>query len=163
VAQERPRGHAPLRRLTPRLPERLGQRRAVGDRGDAEHDPAGQVVADRAAVHELVDGEADRQAAADQERRDRREERPDEPRAAMAERVLGIGRPAGAPQRHREHDLVRGVGDGMCGLGEQRGRPGQQAGRQLRDGDHHVGGERNGDAAAVALAAVGAERRRRVA
>src|SRR5207248_4778771 len=54
--------------------------------------------------------------------------------------------------RDAEQYFVRRIGQGMTGFGQQRGRPGEQAGRQFRRGDDEIGGERDGNGAgALAL------------
>jgi hypothetical protein len=56
----------------------LEQRDPVGREGDRQNDPSDEIPLDGSAGEEFADGESDRHAAADQERRDRRDERPHE-------------------------------------------------------------------------------------
>jgi hypothetical protein len=98
VAQEGPRRPSPPRRFPARLAQRLTERGTVGYGRDAQHHPGRAEVVDGSAVDELVDREADRQAAADQERRDGGEKGPHEADPAVAERMVRVGRPVGAAQ-----------------------------------------------------------------
>jgi hypothetical protein len=110
---------------------------------------------------ELADGESDRHAAADQERRDRRDEYPQESCTPVAERVPGIRRAAPMPQRHPEKQLVDGVRGRVSGLRKESGGTRRQAGGELRRGHDEVRQQRDRDAAFISPALAGSDRRER--
>jgi hypothetical protein len=92
-------------------------------------------------VNALVERE-DRAAG---EEHDRNHERVEVPLAAEPEWVLlglRLGRPA-PPQQ--EQGLIGAVGDGVHGLGQHRGRPGDGERDELRGRDAQVRGERGQD------------------
>jgi hypothetical protein len=80
----------PERGLPSRLREALQQRGSLGGECDGENDPCDEIPFDRGPYEKLADGERDRQTAADQERRDRGDERPQEPSTAVAEGMHGV-------------------------------------------------------------------------
>jgi len=73
---------------------------------------------------ELRNGHEDGQAAADQKRRDRGHEGPEESLASVAEGMRGVCRLAITVEADREKDLVHGVGGGVGGLGKHSGGSG---------------------------------------
>ena len=64
------------------------------------------------------------------------------PAGAEAERMLLRRGPGGPAASHEQQDLITGVRDRVHGLGQHRGGPGEQEGRELDQGDAEVGGER---------------------
>jgi hypothetical protein len=74
-------------------------------------------------MDEIIDREADRQAAADQKRRDRSEEGPKEADSAVAQRMIRIRRPLRSPEGETEQQLVVRIRDRMRGLGESAEEP----------------------------------------
>ena len=80
----------PQRSLPSRLREALEQRGSLGDERDRENDPRDEIPFDRGPHEKFADGERDRQTAADQERRDRGDERPQETGTAVAEGMHGV-------------------------------------------------------------------------
>ncbi len=163
LAEVRERREVPGTRLAPRLPQGPRERRPVRKRRNREHDRGDAQAVELTAAHEVVDRERDRNAAADHEREDRGEERPEEALATVPERVLQVRRALRAAERHQEQHLVDGVGGRVNGLREHRGRSRYQAGEELRGGDDRVGGERDHDALAAAAAPGYADGRGRLA
>jgi hypothetical protein len=85
----------------------------------------------------------DRDRRAGDEHEDRREQRPEEPLAPVAEGVLLVGGPGAERERDEEEELVDRVRGRVDRLGEQRGGAAQEAGDELRGGDHGVRRERD--------------------
>ena len=96
---------------------------------------------------ELSNCQGDGHAAADQKRRDRSHESPQESLAPMSEGVRFVRRLAVTAQPDGEEQLVHGVGGGVGGLGKHAGRSGDESGNQLRNPDDDVGQERDDDGA----------------
>ena len=99
------------------------------------------------ACPELSNGHGDREAAADQEGRDRGEETPEESLASVAERMRRVRGLAGAAQPDGQEHLVHRVGGGVRGLGEHAGGSGGEPGNQLRRRDDDVGQKRDDESA----------------
>ena len=131
-------------RLGPRLPQRPHPGRALRRQSDDERDPGDEEAAGGlAAAHDLGDAVAAREHRAGHEHRDRRDEGPQEALLPVAE-GLPFARLAPAERdRGQQEDLVGGVGERVGGLGEERGRPADQAAPELRDRDQRV--RREGD------------------
>ena len=107
----------PKRRLPPRRREACEQRDPVGRECDRKDDPADEELVDARSMLQLVNREGDRDATADQEREDRRQEGPEKTGTAVAERMYGIGGSLGPAQGDPEHHLVDRVGSGVGCLG----------------------------------------------
>ena len=99
---------------------------------------------------QLVDALVDREEAADREQDDRHDERVDVALAAVAERVLAVGRFLRLAAAEQQQQLVAGVGEGVDALGEHRGRAREEPRDELGQGDAHVRQERRDDRLAAA-------------
>src|SRR5204862_6885571 len=96
---------------------------------------------------ELLDGDGDGEAAANQKRRDRGHEGPGESLAARAEGMLRVRGLTGTVEPNGEKDFVRRVGGGVRRLGQHAARAGNEPRYELRDRDDDVGKERDDDGA----------------
>src|SRR5205814_8788087 len=79
-----------LGRLAARLPHALQPGHPVRGERDRQNDPRREAAGHRVACPELSNGHGDREAAADQEGRDRGEETPEESLASVAERMRRV-------------------------------------------------------------------------
>src|SRR5258706_16317451 len=100
-------------------------------------------------MDEIMDREADRQAAADQKRRDRSEEGPKEAGSAVAERMIRIRWPLRSPEGETEQQLAVGIRERMRGLGEKRRGARDQSSAELRRGNDQVRCKRDDQAETV--------------
>ncbi|HEY2264572.1 MAG TPA: hypothetical protein VGI96_18260 [Streptosporangiaceae bacterium] len=119
--------HVPLERrsLTPGLPDRLQERGPLQQERHGQHDVPDDEMPGRLRVKQFLDAVGDRDRAAGDEQPERGEQRPHVRFPAVAGRVGGVGRAAGAPVGDQQEDLVAGVGPRVRGLRHQRCRPGQ--------------------------------------
>ena len=129
-AARRPRGAAARTRLEPRG--------ALEEERHAQHDVRHGQRLDRLGVQQRVDALVDREAGAEHEDPDGREQRPEVALHAVAERVLPVGGLLAALERGQQEDLVDRVRDRVRALGEHRRRAGQRAGHDLGDRDRQV-------------------------
>jgi hypothetical protein len=102
------------------VPDRRAQGKALEDDREPEDGEHDRRRGDLVRVGDLVVALVDREQPADREEHDRDDEGPEVPQASVAELVQRGGIAPRAPASQHQQALVRGVGDGVDRLGQQR-------------------------------------------
>ncbi len=96
-------------------------------------------------VAHLLDALEEREQPAQAEQDERHDEAPEVALAAVSEGMFGRGLSAGPAAAEQQQALVARVGEGVGGLCQQTGRPGDEESHELGDGDAQVGQEGGDD------------------
>ncbi len=90
---------------------------------------------------EFVEPFVNREQAANAEQHQGDDETPEIAQLAVAERVLGVGFPAGLLETEEQQDLVAGIGIGMNRFRQHAAGPGDPGNDGLRNRDAAIGEE----------------------